>query len=44
MRRMPQMESIAESSGSQPSLREEDLLQVGALCKINEYGLICLVD
>ncbi|KAL3156021.1 hypothetical protein ABBQ32_013009 [Trebouxia sp. C0010 RCD-2024] len=31
MRRMPQMESIAESSGSQPSLREEDLLQSGAV-------------
>ena len=28
MRRMPQMDRIAESSGSQPSVQEQDLLQV----------------
>ena len=30
MRRMPQMDRIAESSGSQPSVKEEDMLQVCA--------------
>ena len=32
MRQMPQMDRIAESSGSQPSVKEEDLLQVCDPC------------
>lgn len=32
MRPMPQMDRIAESSGSQPSVKEEDLLQVCDPC------------
>ena len=33
MRHTPQMDRIAESSGSQPSVREEDLLQVCNPCQ-----------